>query len=90
MTTVSPVIYPVNSGDVLAGQKVFAVVERILDRWKLHDFWLVEFEALDVYEGVTVRNTFTFSTAREAYKFKPGRAVSWRYEIDDSDDGLPF
>ncbi|HCM1923089.1 TPA: hypothetical protein N3A35_003819 [Salmonella enterica subsp. salamae serovar 16:m,t:e,n,x] len=69
---------------------VCAVVERVLSRWKLRGFWIVRFDALDVYKGVTVRHSFVFSTAREAYKFKPGRAVSWRYEIDDSDDGLPF
>ncbi len=30
---------------------VYAAVDRILDRWKLHDFWVVEFEAFDVCEG---------------------------------------
>ncbi|EAA8828429.1 hypothetical protein DEH67_12250 [Salmonella enterica] len=69
---------------------VWAVVERVFDRWKLHDFWLVEFEAFDVCEGVHVRNTFLFDTAREAFKFKPGRAVSWRESGHDFDDDLPF
>ncbi|MGK0603031.1 hypothetical protein [Yokenella regensburgei] len=69
---------------------VLAVVERILDRWKLHDFWIVEFEAMDICEGVRVRNQFLFDTAKEAYKFKAGRAVSWRYGSDDFDDELPF
>ncbi|ARF51161.1 hypothetical protein DSJ_18790 [Pantoea stewartii subsp. stewartii DC283] len=69
---------------------VYAAVDRILDRWKLHDFWVVEFEAFDVCEGVYVRNQFTFDTAKEAYKFKPGRAVTWSYDTADFDDELPF
>ncbi|NDJ58077.1 hypothetical protein GWD52_13920 [Enterobacteriaceae bacterium 4M9] len=73
-------------GDLTA----YAVVERIFSRWKSHDFWVVEFEAFDVYEGVYVRNQFTFDTAKEAYKFKPGRAVTWSYDTADCDDELPF
>ncbi len=69
---------------------VYAAVDRIPDRWKLYDFWVVESEAFDVCEGVYVRNQFTFDTAKEAYKFKPGRAVTWSYDTADFDDELPF
>ncbi|EBR0084930.1 hypothetical protein DNU15_02285 [Salmonella enterica subsp. enterica serovar Wangata] len=69
---------------------VCAVVERVLSRWKLRGFWIVRFDALDVYKGVTVRHSFVFSTAREAYKFKPGRAVSWLGKNDVPDMRLPI
>ncbi|HEM7948225.1 TPA: hypothetical protein U2L40_001805 [Citrobacter koseri] len=85
-----PVWMAIDLARAHADATVYAVVDRILDRWKLHDFWVVEFEAFDVCEGVYVRNQFTFDTAREAYKFKPGRAVTWSYGFTDFDDELPF
>ncbi|MBQ4791074.1 hypothetical protein WCT78_20080 [Pectobacterium versatile] len=74
-----------------ADTTIYAVVESVLDRWKMHDFWIVSFIAFDVYSGDSIHNQFFFDTAREAYKFKAGRAVTWRYDvIDCDDDELPF
>ncbi|MHC9057777.1 hypothetical protein [Pantoea sp. y20] len=69
---------------------VFAVVERIVSRHKIGDFWIVEFEALDLYEDVSVHHEFIFYTAREAYKFKLGRPVTWVKNPSGFDDGLRF
>lgn len=64
------------------------VVERVFDRWKMGDIWLVEFDAL--HEGFRVRDTIAFDTYTEAFSFQPGSMVSPSADPDDSDNELPF
>lgn len=88
--TAPPILTGIDPAADHADFTVYAVVERIFDRRELHGIWVVEFEALDVYEGDHICHQFLLNTAKEAYKFKPGRAVTWCSGGDDFDDGLPF
>lgn len=66
-----------------------AVVTRIFDRWKMHDFWLVEYEAFDPVIGGYVRDSEAFDRKVDAFQFRPGRCVNPGDSLDEVDD-LPF
>lgn len=66
------------------------VVERVFDRWRMGDIWLVEFDAFDPCNGVCTRDTTAFSSYTEAFNFRPGSIVSCDSDPDDLDGELPF
>lgn len=67
-----------------------ALVYRILNRWKLHDFWVVSFMAFDLSTGEHFMEDVTFCSVREAFSLKPGNIIPIDSCLGSSDMELPF
>lgn len=66
------------------------VVERVFDRWKMGDIWMVEFDAFDPRAGVCTRDTLAFSSYIGAFSFRAGCVVPRESDPDSINDELPF
>lgn len=66
------------------------VVERVFDRWKMGDIWMVEFDAFDPRTGVCTRDMLAFSSYIGAFSFRAGCVVPRESDPDSINDELPF
>lgn len=66
------------------------VINRISDRWKLHDSWIVNFRAFILDAHVRISDSIICGSAREACSIKPGAIIQVRKITDEHDGELPF
>ncbi|HFW3715229.1 TPA: hypothetical protein ACIBKF_004550 [Salmonella enterica subsp. enterica serovar 6,7:y:-] len=67
-----------------------AVIYRINDRWKLHDFWVVNFKAFILDAHVRISDSVICGSAKEACSIKPGAIIQVRQITDEQGGELPF
>lgn len=67
-----------------------AVIYRIIDRWKLHDFWVVNFKAFILDANVRISDSIICGSGREAYGVKCGDIIRVQLITDEPDEELPF
>ncbi|WP_279204416.1 hypothetical protein [Obesumbacterium proteus] len=74
------------------GSTCHAVIYRIIDRWKLHDFWVVNFKAFILDANVRISDSIICGSGREAYGVKRGDIIRVQLITDepDPDEELPF
>lgn len=85
-----PIWMAVDPAEKSGDSKIHAVIYRINDRWKLHDFWVVNFKAFILDAHVRISDSVICGSAKEACSIKPGAIIQVRQITDEQGGELPF
>ncbi|EOG6951225.1 hypothetical protein [Edwardsiella piscicida] len=89
---ITPFWVAVDPSDESVDSTCHAVIYRTTDRWRLHDFWVVNFKAFILDAHVRISDSIICGCGREAYGVKRGDIIRVQLITDepDPDDELPF
>ncbi|MEA1062757.1 hypothetical protein [Erwinia sp. HR93] len=85
-----PIWMAVDPAEKSGDSMLHAVIYRINDRWKLHDFWVVNFKAFILDAHVRISDSVICGSAKEACNIKPGAIIQVRQITDEQGGELPF
>lgn len=85
-----PIWVAVDPAEKAGDSTLHAVIYRINDRWKLHDFWVVNFKAFILDAHVRISDSVICGSAKDACGIKPGAIIQVRQITDEQGGELPF
>lgn len=85
-----PIWMAVDPAEKSGNSTLHAVIYRINDRWKLHDFWVVNFKAFILDAHVRISDSVICGSAKEACSIKPGAIIQVCQITDEQGGELPF